>query len=134
VRNRICSCAVAIAATVLLFAVGSRASAQSLFDFDEWMDTVDKKSQSVQLNLTARNADAASADAREIGELYGSMEDFFSRRGGSDNAVKLSRQGRELAANVVSSVAAKDFATASNAAVTLAQACRTCHLQYKPLE
>jgi hypothetical protein len=117
-----------------LVAAGQVAFAQSVLDFDAWMQRIDRRSQSVQRNLAARDADGASADAREIGELYGSMEAYFSRRGNADDAVKLSKEGRELAAAVVRSVAAKDFATASQAAVSIARACRTCHSGYKPLE
>jgi hypothetical protein len=117
-----------------VFAAGQVAFGQSVLDVDEWMQRIDRRSQSVQRNLAAGNASAAGADAREIGELYGSLEAYFSRRGNADNAVKLSREGRELAAVVVSSAAAKDFATASKAAVSIARACRTCHLAYKPLD
>ena len=108
--------------------------AQSVLDFDEWMQKIDRRSQSVQRNLNRRDVNAATADAREIGELYGSMETYFIRRGDAANAVKLSKEGRDLAATVVKSVAANDFAGASQAAVSIAHACRTCHLEYKPLE
>jgi len=118
----------------VVLAAGQVAFGQSVLDFDEWMQRIDRRSQSVQRHLTAGEANAASADAREIGELYGSMETYFSRRGNADNAVKLSREGRELAAAVVRSVAAQDFATASKAAVSIARGCRTCHLDYKPLD
>jgi hypothetical protein len=121
-------------AALAVFAAGEVAFGQSVLDFDEWMQRIDRRSQSVQRNLAAGDGNAASADAREIGELYGSMEAYFSRRGSADNAMKLSREGRELAATVVRSVAAKDFATASKAAVSIARACRACHLDYKPLD
>ena len=123
-----------VLAALAVFAAGEVAFAQSVLDFDEWMQRIDRRSQSVQRNLAARDANAAVADAREIGELYGSMEAYFSRRGNADNAVKLSREGRDLAATVVSSVAAKDFAAASKAAVSIARACRSCHSEYKPLD
>ena len=108
--------------------------AQSVLDFDEWMQKIDRRSQSVQRNLTRKDVSGATADAREIGELYGSMETYFTRRGNAANAVKLSKEGRDLAATVVKSVAANDFAAASQAALSIAHACRTCHLEYKPLE
>ena len=108
--------------------------AQSVLDFDEWMQKIDRRSQSVQRNLIRKDVDGATADAREIAELYGSMETYFTRRGNAGNAVKLSKEGRDLAATVVESVAANDFAAASQAAVGIAHACRTCHLEYKPLE
>jgi hypothetical protein len=127
-------CTVTGLAALAVFAAAQVAFGESVLDFDEWMQRIDRRSQSVQRNLTAGEANAASADAREIGELYGSMEAYFSRRGNADNAVKLSREGRELAATVVRSVAAKDFATASKVAVSIARGCRTCHLDYKPLD
>jgi hypothetical protein len=108
--------------------------AQSVLDFDEWMQKVDRRSQSMQRNLTRKDVNAATADAREIGELYGAMETYFTRRANAANAVKLSKEGRELAVIVVRSVAASDFAGASQAALNIAHACRTCHLEYKPLE
>jgi hypothetical protein len=123
-----------ILAPLAVFVVGEMAFAQSVLDFDEWMQRIDRRSQSVQRNLAAGDATAASADAREIGELYGSMEAYFSRRGNADDAVKLSREGRELAATVARSAAAKDFTTASKAAVSIARACRSCHSEYKPLD
>lgn len=123
-----------VLAALAVFAAGKMAVAQSVLDFDEWMQRIDRRSQSVQRNLAAGDGNAAVADAREIGELYGSMEAYFSRRGNADNAVKLSREGRDLAATVVSSVAAKDFAAASKAAVSIARACRSCHSEYKPLD
>ena len=132
--DRLGRCTVVALAAFAIFGAGEVAFGQSVLDFDEWMQRIDRRSQSVQRSLAARDANAASADAREIGELYGSMEAYFSRRGNADNAVKLSREGRELAAVVVRSVAVGDFAAASRAAVSIAGACRNCHLDYKPLD
>ena len=132
-RERPGMCTVTSVAALAVFAAAQVAFGQSVLDFDEWMQRIDRRSQSVQRNLAAGDANTASADAREIGELYGSMEAYFSRKDNADNAVKLSREGRELAATVVRSVAAKDFAAASKAAVSIARACRACHLDYKPL-
>jgi len=88
----------------------------------------------MQRNLSRKDVNAASADAREIGDLYGSMETYFTRRANAANAVRLSKEGRDLAATVVRSVSANDFTGASQAALNIARACRTCHLEYKPLE
>jgi hypothetical protein len=110
------------------------ACAQSILDFDGWMQIIDRRNQTVQRALARRDASAASADAREIAELYGSMETWFTRRGNAANAVKLSKEGKDFAALVVRSVAANDFAAASQAALGIAHACRTCHLEFKPLD
>jgi len=110
------------------------AFAQSVLDFDDWMQKIDRRSQSVQRNLARQDASAATADARAIDELYSSMEIYFTRKGDSANAVKISQEGRDLVSIIVSSVTAHDFSAAARAAQTLAKACRTCHLQYKPLD
>ena len=108
--------------------------AQSVLNFDEWMQKIDRRNQSVQRALARKDANTASADAREIGELYGSMETYFTRRGNAANAVKLSKEGQDFAAIIVRSVSANDFGAASKAALSIAHACPTCHLEYKPLE
>jgi len=121
-------------AMLTVFSAGEVAFGQSVLDFDEWMQKIDRKSQSVQRNLAAGDANAVSADAREIAKLYGSMEAYFSRRGNAENAVKLSRDGKELATTVVSFVLAKDFSSASKAVFGITKGCRGCHLEYKPLD
>lgn len=120
--------------TPLALVFGSLASAQSLLEFDRWMQRIDRRSQSVQRNLTNRNAADAIADAHEIEELYGLMEGYFLRRGNADVAVKLSREGKELAAQVARSVDSGDFPTALAAAISVSRACRSCHVQFKPLD
>jgi hypothetical protein len=119
---------------VALVVLQQTAVAQSIFDFDEWMQRIDRRSQSIQRNLARKDAHGASVDAEELGDLYGSMETFFARRGDAPTAVKLSKDGRQFAAAVVKSATAGDFAAASQAALEIAHACRTCHLQYKPLQ
>jgi len=123
-----------LSAAVALALMQQIGCAQSILDFDDWMQKIDRRSQSVQKSLARKDANAASVDAREIGELYASMETYFTRRGNAVNAVKLSKEGKDLAATLGKSVAANDFAAASAAALSLAHACRTCHLEYKPLE
>ena len=120
------------AVMALMVVVGARA--QSILEFDRWMQAIERRSQSVQRSLAARDAGTAIADAREIGELYGRLEQFFLQRANAASAVKLSQEGRELSASVVRSVAAGDFTAASNAAISVARACRDCHLEYKPLD
>jgi hypothetical protein len=120
------------AVIALMVAVGARA--QSILEFDRWMQAIERKSQSVQRDLASRNAEAATADAREIGELYGRLEQFFLQRDDAASAVQLSRQGKELSASVIRAIAAGDFVAASSAALAVARACRDCHFEYKPLK
>ncbi len=99
------------------------------------MQKIDRRSQSIQRNLAARESVAALADAREIGELYRLMEDYFARRGGnSEDAVKLSKDGAGLLDATAKSLQANDFDGALRSATSLTRACRDCHVKYKPLD
>lgn len=98
------------------------------------MQRIDRRSQSMQRNITARDPVAASTDAREVAELYGFMADYFTQRGDAAEAVKLARDGAVLAGTVVDSLRESDFAGASRYARSIATACRDCHIRYKPLE
>ncbi len=125
--------AAVLAAAVLCAAVGT-GYAQSILQFDRWMQRIDRRSQSVQRHIDAQDAAAALADARELGELYGLMEDYFQRRGESADAVRISREGASLAADVIRAIEGNDLPAASRSAISIARACRDCHFQYKPLD
>lgn len=122
----------ALAACVI--AGAGTAAAQSILQFDRWMQRIDRRSQSVQRYIMARDAPAAVADAREIGELYKLVEAYFVQRGHSGNAVRISRDAQALAAAVTKSLEASDFELASRSAISIARACRDCHFEYKPLD
>jgi len=124
---------IAVAACVLAGA-GRPAVSQSVLQFDDWMQKIDRRSQSVQRNLAQRNAAAALVDARELGELYRLMGDYFTQRGGAGDAAKFATEGGALIDNVVVSLQSNDFDVASRSASSVARACRECHIKYKPLE
>jgi hypothetical protein len=98
------------------------------------MQRIDRRSQSIQRNLAVRDAAAALADAREVGDLYRRMKDYFSQRGDATEAVRLAGDGAVLADTVVKSLQGSDFITASISATSIARACRDCHIRYKPLD
>jgi hypothetical protein len=110
--------------------VTTDAAAQSLLEFDRWMQKIEKRSLSMQRNLKRKDAQAA----REIQDLYRRMEQFFAARDSSGSAVRLSTQGVELADSVVGAATNDDYEAALKSAITLARACRDCHTEYKPLD
>ena len=121
------------------FAVGALAlspllrAAHSVFDLDDWMQRIDDGNQDLQRNIAARDREGALERARELEELYGLMEKFFEDRGDSDNAVRLSREGRAQAAAAVRHLNAKQYSAARARAIEIAHGCRGCHIEYKPL-
>lgn len=104
----------------------------SVLDFDIWMRKIDTRIVDVQRKLDSRDDAEALAQAREIEDLYAKMEAYFVAKGESADAIKLSRESKELAGVIVSSVAAKNYQAGGNAAVTIAKACTDCHDLYRP--
>ena len=107
--------------------------AASIFEFDGWMEKIEKRALSVQKNLQRRDGEAAAADAKEIEALYRLMETYFVEYGNADSALQLTRTGVSGAADIASRALAKDFDGAHNAIRSMMRDCRTCHNEYKPL-
>ena len=118
----------------LVVSAAGPATSQSILQFDKWMQSVDRRSQSMQRNLSRRDSEAALSDAREIGELYRLMQDYFARRGDAAEAVKLASTGADLADAVIKSLQENDLGTASISANVITRDCRDCHIRYKPLD
>jgi hypothetical protein len=108
-------------------------SAASIFEFDRWMQRIERHALSVQKHIARGDSVASAADAREIEELYRLMQGYFEDAGNAAQAVEMSRQGREAAAAVATHVMKGDFAAATAAVKSITRECRTCHRAYKPL-
>ena len=121
-------------AAVAGMATASLASAATILELDKWMQQIDRRSQEVQRSISRRDADTATADARELERLYQWVEEYFARPGNAADAVQVSKEGRELAATIVRSVAKNDYAAAQTAALRIAHSCSACHDVYKPLK
>lgn len=123
--------AVAVVSAGVLY-VGT-AAADSILEFDVWMQKIDRHSQSVLLALKRQDAASAIADARELEHLYGLMERFYEARGEHDDPLLLSWDGRQRAARAASLVESGDFAAAYESALGIARDCRACHDRFKPI-
>lgn len=104
--------------------------AQSILEFDVWMQKIDLRSQSILRNLARKDIDASLADARELGRLYQQMEVFYEKTGDADDAVLASYLGKELAAEAATAIGRQDFDAAAVAAGDIARDCRNCHVRY----
>lgn len=110
------------------------AGAQSVLDFDVWMQKIDLHSQRILLNLKRQDAAASVADAQALERLYRQMEQFYEQRGDADDAVIASYDGRERAAAVVAQVGKGDYDNAFESAAGIARDCRNCHDRFKPIK
>ena len=105
-----------------------------LTDFDDdSMRDMDDANKDLQPVLGARNADAALADAQVIQNVLKQTEAYFTKKGGTDNAVRIARQGEVSVSVVIAALGKNDFDTAAAAARDTAKNCRSCHDIYKPL-
>lgn len=73
------------------------------------------------------------ADAQVLRSGFRETEDYFARKGGADDAVKIARKEQDLLAQVDRFLAAADFDSAAGAARDVAHTCKNCHDVYKPL-
>jgi hypothetical protein len=112
---------------------GSVAWAQTVDQFDAWMRTIDDKNQSVQQKIALKDAAGAAMDAVALQDTFKLVEGFWVRRGDAQDAVDLSKEARDRAADVVTALTGKDFDGASTQAIKVAETCTTCHRLHRPL-
>ena len=117
----------------LLLGVSTALAAHSILDFDGWMQRIDDGSQDLQRHIAGRQRDEAADAARELEQLYGQMEEYFGKRADSADAVRIAREGKQLASQVQKDLAARRFDAAKARAIEIAHGCRGCHINYKPL-
>ena len=104
-----------------------------LSDFDsEAMKNIEDASKELDSALLSKDVDVSVANAEFIRDSLHWAEGYFAKKA-VDDAVKWSQQGREHAANIARSSAAKDFNAAYESFGALKKTCKSCHDVYKPL-
>jgi hypothetical protein len=71
-------------------------------------------------------------NARSIQEGLRWAQDYFTKKGNLDDAVRWARQGQELADGLASSAQTGDFDNSLTKYDSLVKTCRACHDVYKP--
>jgi len=105
-------------------------SAQVEVDMD-LMQTVEDLNKSLASNVATKNANGSKSDAKELEQLFTTVETYFANKGGADDAVELAHKSRELAAAISKAVSEGNYDAATNHATDLSRTCRTCHTFYK---
>ncbi len=117
-------------AGALLLAAGAAWAADAEMDSD-WMRSIEDANKSLSSNIALKNAKGATADTRELDELFVKVVDFFEAKNDAHDAVELSKKSLELTRGISRAVNAGDFDSASGAATDLSRNCRSCHTFYK---
>lgn len=119
----------------LAVASGFAWAAIDLSDFDEYvMRDMDDANKDLGPALGAGNLEAALADAEVLKTGLDWTEDYFVRKGGTDDAVTLAQQGKTSLATVFAAIGRKDLDVATAAAREVGKNCTSCHDLYKPLK
>jgi len=105
-------------------------SAESELDTD-LMQSIDDTNKSLSSNIALKDVKAASADSKELNDMFNKVETYFVNKGGADDAVDLARKSKDLTLQIAHAVDQHDFDSASNSATALSRNCRTCHTFYK---
>jgi hypothetical protein len=112
------------------------ASPVAAFDFKDYdtdlMRDLDKTIKYFEPDITGKNADAAKEDAETLLGGFRYTEDYFTKKGGADDAVEISRKGVKLIADVEQLLEKSDFDAAAAAARDAPNLCKSCHDVYKP--
>lgn len=109
-------------------------AAIDLSDFDDdMMRDMDDAIKDLEPVIAAHNAQNAGADAQVLQNGFKETEAYFTKKGNTDDAVKIARQEQDQLAQVSKFLAANDFDGAAGAAREVSHTCKTCHDLYKPL-
>jgi cytochrome c556 len=119
---------------VLGLSVGVWAAEEiDLSDFNEdVMRDMDDTVKSLDSDIATHESAAAVSDARLVGQGLKQAEDYFTRKGHLERAVKLAQQGEDQVAGVEKSATAGDFESALSGYEALVKTCRACHDAYRP--
>jgi soluble cytochrome b562 len=105
-----------------------------LKDFDDdAMRDMDDANKDLQPVIGAKNAQQALTDAQTIQSVLKEAESYFSKKGGTQDAVRFAQQGETALDAVVSALDKGDFDAAGAAARDVTRNCKACHDVYKPL-
>ena len=104
-----------------------------LTDFnDDIMREMDDTMKRLDSNIATRDAASVATDARSIRDGLKWAQDYFTKKGNVEDAVKWARQGQDLADSVAKSAQSSDFDASLSTYDSLVKTCRACHDAYKP--
>lgn len=105
-----------------------------LSDFDDdLMRSMDDSIKDLEPVIAAGNAQSAANDVAVILDGLKWTQDYFVKKGNTDDAVKFARDSLQRVDAVQKALAAKDLQAAADSARMLPKSCKACHDVYKPL-
>ena len=118
----------------LLIAVAALAIAGAALSEDvdgDLMRGIDDTAKSLDSDVAMKDDKAAAADARSLVETFARVESHYGEKPDTADAAGFAHRTRELAAQALQAIEAKDFDAAGEAVNQLTRSCKTCHEKYK---
>jgi hypothetical protein len=125
---------IALSGAMVILSGGMALAAIDLSDFnDDVMRAMDDSFKNLEPVLGAGDTAAAKNDIEVLLEGYQWSDEYFTAKGGVDDAVKIAKDGRALVQRADAAIARNDLVEAANIARETARNCKSCHDLYKPL-
>jgi hypothetical protein len=119
---------------VALACTAALAAEIDLSDFDDdLMRSMDDSIKDLEPVIAAGNVHSAVDDAAVIVDGLKWTQDYFVKKGNTDDAVKFAHDSLQRVDAVQKALVANDLQTAAAAARVLSKSCKACHDVYKPL-
>lgn len=115
--------------TVGLTALAVTVVAQGEAEYQTWMKTVGATSGSLRKNLTAKDAAAASADAKKLQDVFVKVHDYWHPK--SDDAMMSAADASAGFRDVAALASAGKFDEASAALQKASATCGACHAAHR---
>ncbi len=122
-----------VAGIAALCVSGAVFASIDLSDFDKnTMQDVDDANKELESALSSKETQVAVSNAEFIRDSLHWAEGYFDKKGNAADAVKLAREGRELAEGIAKSAGEGHFDAAMDSYESLRRTCKSCHDAYKP--
>jgi cytochrome c556 len=118
-----------LAVATALLAAG--ALAQSDSDYQGWMKSNAANMGSLNKNIAAKDGAAAASDAQKLEATFKQVGEFWTKRGGADDAVNFAMRGQTAAAAIAKAATAGNLDEAGAQVKSLQSNCGGCHMAHR---
>lgn len=115
----------------LIAVLTSGVQAQEVEMDSDLMLNIEDLNKSLSSNIALQRVAASKSDANDLKGLFDIVEAHFIKKGNAENAVELSTKSKKLTSDILNSIDANNFESASNASTELSRTCKSCHAFYK---
>jgi cytochrome c556 len=105
--------------------------AQSDSDYQGWMKSNAANMGSLNKNIAAKDGAGAASDAQKLEATFKQVGEFWTKRGGADDAVNFAMKGQMAAAAVAKAATAGNLDEAGAQVKNLQANCGGCHMAHR---